>query len=509
MTSAVASTRFRDHPPGLTYLFFAELWERFSFYGLRALLVFYVTSEFLYSQQQAFGILATYMALVYATPIIGGYLADRILGDRKAIIIGGIMIAMGHLFLAMPGETFFYIGLAFVVTGTGLFKANVSALLGKLYAHGDYRRDAGFTIYYMGINIGGLLAPLVCGTVGEYYGWHYGFGLAAIGMIVGLLFFFRGLPTLDNHGLPPKASPLREKVMLGLTWEMAVYLLAFVSIPLFAFLIKSHGVVIYYGEYGIEIFSLILIIVEVVVFGYMLYLSAFMEKEDRKSIRTILVLMIFYATFFAMLEQAGSSINFFSKLQVDRYIFGYEIAASNFLSLNPFFILLLGPIIAHIWIALGRRGLEPYTPFKFFLGLFPTALGFVVLVASTYFPGENGLVSLWWVVLAYALHSLGELCISPVGLSMVTRIAPPQMTGALMGVLFLSVAWGNHLAGIMAKLSSTDDHIGETAVNLLTYRDAFSYIAYIGLGVSLVMLILSPFLNGAFKREEKMKGYNE
>lgn len=497
MSTAAVTTRFRDHPPGLKFIFFAELWERFSFYGLRALLVFYVTSEFLYSQKKAYAIWGTYAALVYTTPIIGGYLADRILGDRKAIIIGGIMIALGHISLMLSGEYCFFIGLSFVIVGTGLFKSNLSSLLGKLYPHGDYRRDAGFTLYYLGINIGAFFAPLVCGTVGELYGWHYGFGLAAAGMIIGLLFFLKGLPLLEGHGVAPKDSPLHKSVALGLNWEKVIYLLCFLSVPFFAFLVRNHDEFIY-----------ILPTVSIVVIGYMVYLSASMEAEDRIAIRTILVLMFFYASFFALLDQAASSINFFTKLQVDRTVFGREIAASNFQSLNPFFIVFLGPLIAQMWVSLGRYKMEPYTPFKFFMGLFPTALGFVALAASTYFPGENGLVSLWWIVLAYGLHSAGELCISPVGLSMVTRISPPNMIGALMGVLFLSIAWGNYLAGMLAKLSSVDD-ISENTSALETYRDAFTSVAIMGLVITFLMLILSPFLNKAFKREEKMKGYNE
>jgi len=498
MNTAVTTVSFRDHPPGLRYLFFAELWERFSFYGLRAMLVFYVTQEYLYSQDKAYGIYATYTALVYTTPIIGGMIADRILGDRKAIICGGIMIAIGHVCLALPGEWLFFGGLSFIISGTGLYKANISALLGKLYEHGDHRRDAGFTLFYVGINIGAFLAPLICGTVGELYGWHYGFGIAAIGMLLGLIFFLRGLPTMEGHGLPPKNSIYQKSTLLGLNWEQTIYLLGFLSIPLSALIIRNH-----------EDFGHILPIVGIGVIIYMLYMAFTMKGDERSNVLTILVLMFFFTCFFALFEQAGSSINFFTKLQVDREIFGFEIPATNFQSLNPLFIILLGPVIAHVWIKLAAAGKEPYTPFKFFLGLFPAALGFAVLALSTYFGNDKGLVSLWWVVVVYLIHTVGELCISPVALSMVTKLAPARLTGTLVGILFVSVAYGNYFAGMFAKLSSVDTDVTEATASLSTYGSAFSSIAYIGFGIAFLMLIISPFLNGVFKREDKMKGYNE
>lgn len=498
MKTVGTSTRFQDHPPGLKYLFFAELWERFSFYGLRAMLVFYLTEEFLFSQTKAIGIFATYSALAYTTPIIGGIIADRILGDRKAIIMGGIMIALGHICLSFTGEILFLCGLAFIITGTGLFKANVSALLGKLYAHGDHRRDAGFTLFYVGINMGAFLAPLICGTIGELYGWHYGFGLAAVGMMVGLAFFFRGLTSLEGHGLPPKTALHTRPALFGLNWEQMSYVLAFLSIPVLALMIKNN-----------EHLDYILPVVGCGVVAYMLYLAMTLVGRERSQILTILILMFFFMTFFALFEQAGSSINFFTKLQVDRHFFGFEIPVTAFQSLNPMFIILLGPLVAQLWIKLAASGREPNTPFKFFLGLFPAALGFAILAISTHFANANGLVSIWWIVLMYLVHTLGELCISPVALSMITKLAPARLIGMLMGVLFLSVAFGNHVAGILSKLSSVDTNIEDATSSLSTYGDAFSTVSYIGFGIALLMLVLSPFLNGVFKQEEKMKGSNE
>ncbi len=351
----ILSNRFRDHPPGLLYIFFADMWERFSFYEFRALLVFYVTSEFLYSQEKAYGIYGTYAALVYTTPIIGGLIADRVLGDRKAIILGGIMIALGHISLVIEGEMLFYLGLAFIISGTGLFKANLTSLLGKLYQHGDNRRDAGFTLYYVGINLGGFLSSIICGYVGEVYGWRYGFGLAALGMITGLLYFIRGLSSLEGHGLLPKEAGLRKFSLVDLTWEQEVYILVFLAVPLAAVLVYHH-----------EYFDYILPLVGMGVISYMLYLSIYAVGGERKNILTMLILMFFTMCFFALFEQIGSSVTFFTKFHVDRVFWGYELPASMFQSMNPMFIILFGPVVAQVWINLGKR--KSYTLFKFFPG---------------------------------------------------------------------------------------------------------------------------------------------
>jgi POT family proton-dependent oligopeptide transporter len=465
---------------------------------MRAMLVFYMTTDLLYSHDNAYGIYGTYTALVYTTPIIGGLLADRILGDRKAIFFGGILIALGHLSLTFSTEWMFFIGLAFIISGTGLFKANVSALLGKLYQHGDPRRDAGFTLFYVGINLGSFTAALACGWIGKTYGWHYGFGLAAIGMLTGLLFFVRGLPSLEGHGLPPKGNLLANASIFGLNWEQMIYVIAFMLVPIIALMVMNH-----------EHFSYFMLVVGAGVIIYMLYLAFSLHGDERRNILTILVLMFFFMSFFAMFEQIGSSVNFFTELQVDRNFFGWEIHAVYFQSLNPLFIITMGPLFANIWIKLAVAKKEPYTPFKFFMGLLPAALAFGALALSTHYGSDKGLVSMWWVVLAYLLYSLGELCISPVALSMVTKLAPPKLTGVLMGVWLIALAYGNYLAGLLSKLSSVDTNITTATANLATYGAAFTSVTYIGFGVALFMLVLVPFLNGAFKAEEKMKGYNE
>lgn len=492
MQKAAGTLRFSDHPPGLFYLFFAETWERFSYYGLRALLILYMTSELLFNDSKAYGIYATYTALVYTTPIIGGLIADRLLGNRRAIIIGGILIALGHMTLALPGNIGFFMGLSFIISGTGLFKANISSLLGQLYKHGDPHRDAGFTLFYVGINIGGFIAPLACGYVGVQWGWDYGFGLAAIGMLLGLATFLRGLPTLENKGMMAADSPARNALVGGFTWEHVVYLLAFISVPLFSLMVQNHAA-----------FDYLLPIVGVLIVGYMLYLSMKGTAIERKNVQTILILMFFYMMFFSLFEQAGSSLNLFADRVVDRVFMGWEIPTPWFQSLNPLFIITLGPVFAIMWAKLGERNLEPYTPMKFFFGLLQAALGFGALAIGVSTANENGTVCMLWLVLAFFFHSTGELCLSPIGLSMVTKLAPEKQLSTLMGILFLSIAYGNYLAGALSKLASIETEVTATSATA-TYASAFTTVTFIGFAAAVVMLIIAPLLKSTFAREEHM-----
>ena len=491
--TAVVSTRFRDHPPGLFYLFFAEMWERFSFYGLRALLVLYMVHDLLYNHERSISIYSTYMALVYTSPIIGGLIADYYLGERKAIILGAILIACGHITLAMPNENFFFPGLAFIISGTGFFKSNISALLGRLYHHGDPRRDAGFTLFYVGINIGSLFATLICGWVGENIGWHYGFSLAAIGMIFGLLIFLRGIKSFKGHGEQPPDSIDRLPLLNGFTWEHVIYIMAFVSVPIGAIMLQNY-----------QAFNYILPVGAVIIIAYMIYLSTHGTKDDRQGILTILVFMFFNAMFWSLFEQAGSSMNLFTDLAVDKNFFGWNVPTTWFQSLNPLFIIIFGPLFAQAWVSLAAKNREPYTPFKFFLGLVLTAIGFGFLAFGAYYPNSAGQVLMIWLILAYLFQTFGELCLSPVGLSMVTKLSPLKLIGTLMGIWMISLAYGHYIAGILARLSATT---AEATPNqhLETYASAFMITMSVGFVSAIVLLIISPLLNTVFKREEHMK----
>jgi len=489
-----ASAKFNQHPKGLFHLFFAEMWERFSFYGMRALLVLYMTLELGFTDSKAYGVYAAYFTLVYATTLLGGIVADRILGNQKAITIGGILITIGHLVLTLTNLYAFYIGLAFVIAGTGLFKANISTLLGQLYDKSDPRRDSGFTIFYMGINLGALLASLVCGYVGETFGWHYGFGLASIGMLSGLVTFLRGLNNFGSKGLPPKNSRLNDKTALGISREYLIYILSFLSVPLFAYFMMHEN-----------LFDQALPLFGVIVLSWLFVLTLKAKKEERASLLVIFVLMFFQVAFFSLFEQAGSSMTLFTERHVNRAIAGFTLTSSQFQALNPLFILLFGPVFSWLWTTLGKKNRDPYPPAKFILALIQVASGFLVLKVGINLANLAGYTSASWLVLAYFLHTTGEICLSPVGLSLVTKLAPQRLLSTLMGVWFLSIAFANHLAGIFAKMSSVETiegHINNTFDALQKYEDTFSTIMSFAFIMALILLIISPFLNRVFKNIE-------
>jgi POT family proton-dependent oligopeptide transporter len=465
-------------------LFFTEMWERFSFYGMRSLLTLYMTLQLFEDladpdkKAKAFGIYAAYGALVYATPYVGGILADRIIGYKKSTIWGGILMMIGHFVMAIENEFFLYVALAFLIMGNGFFKPNISSMVGGLYGKNDPRRDGGFTIFYMGINLGAFLAPLICGYVGETYGWFYGFGLAGIGMGLGLLNFLRGQKTLGHVGDPPGApsvapensqldasllqgtpddnAPIKQKT-LGIKVEYLIYLASIVAVVLFSVAIRYYHAV----ELAIPFITL-------GVMGFVLVQSLFVinDKIEKNRLWVILVLTTVNIFFWAFFEQAGSSLTLFTKSNVDRTLLGFTIPASVFQSVNPAFILILAPLFASLWIRLSRIGREPSTPMKFVWGMVLLGLGFLALDFSTAFvtvAAGAALVPLIFLVFSYFLQTSGELALSPVGLSMVTKLSPQRMVAQLMGLWFLSTAFSHTIAGQIAKLTA-----GETDETLKT-----------------------------------------
>lgn len=477
-----------NHPKGLYILFFSELWERFSFYGMRALLVLYMTKSLLYADARAYGVYGAYGALVYAAPVIGGLLADRLLGYRRAIILGGILFVCGHFLMAIPNETVFYIALAFLCLGNGFFKPNVSSLVGKLYGEGDPRRDSGFTIFYMGINIGAFLAPLVCGIVGETFGWHFGFGLAGVGMLAGLLVFLKGQKYLEDKGLPPNPPLLEKSVFVGLKPQQILYLGCVLALPLVAMGLNFNK---YVGN--------VLYLIAVLILGFLLYTVFTSEKVVRERLLVVILLMFFHMTFWAFFEQAGSSLTLFADRNVDRQILGWTMPASLAQSFNPFFIILLAPLFSKMWLGLQGIGKQPSIPIKFFLGVLQVGLGFWALVFGASFAKESGVTAIFWLVLAYFLHTTGELCLSPVGLSAVTKLSPAKAVGTVMGAWFLTISFAHHLGGWVAKLTETTSAEGVAEVvapvySLPIYSNVFMNIFWVALGVSLFLWLLSPIL---------------
>jgi POT family proton-dependent oligopeptide transporter len=451
----------KKHPQGLYTLFFTEMWERFSYYGMRALLILYMTRQILYGDSQAYGIYAAYTALVYATPFLGGVIADQILGYRRSIILGAILMAIGHFLMAIESDMFFFGAMAFLIIGNGFFKPNISSMVGGLYEKGDSRRDGGFTIFYMGINLGAFFSPLACGLLGELLGWHYGFGLAGIGMVAGLLVFLHGQRYISKeNGAPPHPETLKKPVFAGLNKEILIYIGTFLIIPLLGLLIMNYHLMSYFLTPFV-----------VIVFGGLLFMSFKFAKVERERIWVILILAFFSIAFWALFEQAGSSITLFTENNVNREVFGFQIPTSVFQSVNPLFIILFAPIFASLWINLAKRNREPNTTIKFSLGLIQLGIGFGIFVLGARFSGDNGLVPVIFLLMGYMLHTMGELCISPVGLSMVTKLAPARLVAMVMGAWFLSFSMAQHLGGAIAQYTSTEQFM-ETG---LTYEPTPGY----------------------------------
>ena len=424
---------FLGHPTGLVVCFLTEMWERFSYYGMRALLIFYLTQHFLFTDGTAAGIYGAYISLVYITPVIGGMVADRYLGASKAVILGALLLVAGHAGMAIEGAQaievtvrgqievqrdpfylqLFYLSLALIIMGVGFLKANISTLVGSMYERKDPRRDGAFTLFYMGINLGSFLGAIACGFLLQYKGFSWGFGAAGVGMLAGLVVFLRGRHLFGDAGLPANPALLSRNIGFGLNREILVYALSLLGVLVFWQLIQYRTVV---GG----ILSLSLVSMTAIVIGYAFTKC---EREDRNRMIVCLFLMSYQIIFWGLFEQTGSSLNLMTDRNVDRIVFGFEIPAAAFQSVNAFFIITLAPIFSALWLYLARRGWEPSTPMKFALSLIQLGLGFLFLVYGASLATDPTQVALVWLVLLYLLHTTGELCISPVGLSMTTKLS--------------------------------------------------------------------------------------
>ena len=647
-------------------LFFAEMWERFSFYGMRALLIFYMTKDFLaYQDSDAYAVYGAYTALVYLMPFFGGLLADRILGARQAVILGGLLMAAGHLMMAIQTSTAFFGALALLIVGNGFFKPNISAMVGSLYAEGSRKRDSGFTVFYMGINLGAALSPLLCGYVGETYGWHYGFGLATIGMLVGLgvfvapsgisrilimtaaavsaasLLVFRpsgfipltlnifvgaallaaamvswmaaargGLP--HDTGRPPNRDTYRRYAWM--TYAGSVLSVAVIALMVsgFSLLTDDGKPVSLVPEETISRLAgsdtpwvraaavvikevsrpagLVLFVGGMIAFADLIIETIRLQGVPRQRLIVVMILMVFSMLFWTFFEQAGSSLNNFTDRNVDRVLekdhvtaddvgktlrieptqeqLGYyngdrlftldqlnrledeyrkredarneqagrnaeplppltiswqvvesnigmglarrtdEIPASMFQSANPIYILLFGLLFSALWSFLAARGWEPSTPLKFAVGLLQLGLGFVALWYGAQTSDERGMVAIGWLLLGYLLHTTGELCVSPVGLAMVTRLSPPRLVGTVMGTWFVATAFSQFLAAIIAQFTRVQGGDGEHAAyipppveTVHVYGDVFGHIAVTAIVASGICLLLVPVLKRMMHEE--------
>ena len=553
---------FLGHPRGLYILFLTEMWERFSYYGMRGLLVVYLTQHFLFSDDKSSYLYGTYTALVYVMTVVGGVLADRYLGARKAVTFGAILLTLGHLGMAFEGtgsrqlvnydgtdyqiildgrggnarqqivtakgmsyitfsdsemkieaaeavglpttiernqltfrietESFYlnalYLSLALIIAGVGFLKANISTIVGALYDFGDTRRDSGFTIFYMGINLGAFLASIFCGYLGIVHGWRYGFGLAGIGMLFGLLIFIRYNSMLEGKSEPPSAEKLRQTVVWFINVEWLCYLSGIGIVGLSMFLVMNEELVGgILGPLGVLMFIFMV--------GYALIS---LKGVERSRMLAAMYFILAQIPFWALFEQAGSSLNLFTARLVDRVILGWSVPGPVFQSLNAGFIFLFAPLMAWLWIGLAKKNLNPSTPVKFSLGVAMAGLGFLVLVAGMKGSGTAALTPVLFIFLIYWIHTIGELMVSPVGLSVVTKLAPANMVGMTMGAWFLYSGISNFLAGIIARSTGAETiggQITNVAVAKAGYIEVYSQVGFIAIGIAVAMLIVSPLVS--------------
>ena len=413
-TIAQHSVSHNKQPKGLYTLFFVEVWERFGFYCVQALLVLFLSKAYGFSDTQSYDLFSAYSALIYATPIIGGYIADRLLGFQKAIILGAILYFIGYIALATSLHSFFYLALAFLICGNGFFKSCVSSLLGSLYNENDHRRDSGFTIFYMGINIGTILAPVICSWMATKYGWGYGFACAAVGMIICLTIIYTRFKVLGSHGLPPDPQLIKRKAWFGLSTQNILYIGILIAIVLISILIQHARFTIYLFD----------------IFGVAIFLTLFYQTKQYEPIQrlkmiALIILVIFSILFWSIYLQIFSSMVLFADRVVDRNLFGYVVPAGMLIAVEGFFLVALAPLVALMWIRLKNKGWDLSLPGKFSLSLVLLAVTFLLLAASILLTGQQGHISLVWLLITYFLIACSELCISPIGLSMIIALAPP------------------------------------------------------------------------------------
>lgn len=495
------------HPKGLMTLFFTEMWERFSYYGMRALLILFMTKAIVdgglgFDDMTAGAIYGLYTSGVYLLALPGGWLADRLFGLKKSVLYGGIIIALGHFLMALPGvealingvstaekvtlttldTVSFFLGLILITVGTGMLKPTISSMVGQLYKEGSTKRDAGFSIFYMGINIGGFIAPIACGTIATY-DMHLGFGLAGIGMLFGLLQYNLSGNTLEGIGEAPQVTTRSEiKSQNKLKSILSVFLflsIAFVALMFSGLIPIDATFIASISGYAIA----------VVAFGYLAYIILFggLSSDDQKKVGVIAILFLFSAMFWSGFEQAGSTLNLFAERFTDRNILGWEMPASYFQSINSLFVIIFAPFFGALWVWLGRKNLEPNSPLKFTLGLLLLGIGFFVMYFATKIAASGDLAAPTWLIITFMIHTFGELSLSPVGLSLVTKLAPKAYAGQMMGIWFMSISLGNLFAGLIAGIAS-----GGTEEGLAAMPDQFMMIVYTVVGSAVLLLFLSP-----------------
>lgn len=474
-------------PKQLYLLFFAEMWERFSFYGMKALLIAYMTTQLNYDDPKAYAILGSYAALVYTMPMFGGFMADKFIGYRRAVIFGGILMTLGHLILALPNSWSFFYGMAFIICGNGFFKPNISSLVGTLYKKNDPRRDSGFSIFYMGINIGAALGGALCAYVGTKINWHYGFGLAGIFMFVGLVVFIAGHKSLQQKGLPPDMALLNRPAFGFIKPEWFIYGGTLLVIPL---------VVALFNQY--QMMDYIMFTLGIVALIYVLSVGMKLEKTARLQLFAALIMIIFSVVFWAIYEQNAGSMNLLAERNSQMTLFGFdlpELSVNNFLP--PGWVIVLTLIAAPLWPWLNKRGKEPGTPLKFAISFLLLGAGFYVFYFGCVLNEQTGIIPLWPYVLGYMFIISGELCLSPIGLSMVTKLSPLKMVSMMMGIWFFASAIGEFLAAKIGSLMSVPKSIldkNDPILSLPYYAGVIQKIAIASFIIGLLLMFSVRFL---------------
>ena len=485
--SGLSQKDFFGHPLGLRTLFFTELWERMSYYGMRGLLVLYMTIGVIgnpglgWSNIEANAIYGIYAGMVYFLALPGGWLADNLLGYQKAVLYGALIIMFGHFTLAIPLEQTFILGLALVAIGTGLLKPNISSIVGQLYADNDERRDSGFTVFYMSINIGSMLGFAVCGYLGERIGWHWGFGAAGIGMLFGVLQFIFFKDNLGEAGLYPNSMSQERRQSLKF-WTIST-ILFFLVIVLTGMLGIWNVDPVFFAER----FRDFLVVISFVYFGYLFFFAG-LTSNEKKNVLMLLLLFVGAAAFWSGFDQSAGSLSIFTRDYVNLTFGSFQAPVSWTQFLNPLFVVMFAPFFAYLWIYLGKRNLNPNTPIKFAIGLIFMGLGFIVMLYAVEYALISAPVGVQWLLLTYLLHTFGELVLSPVGLSAFSRYSPKKYLGQMMGLWFLASSLGGVLAGLLG---------GEaTETGLTSMTPIFTELIYYYFILAVVLIGLSFFIRG-------------
>jgi POT family proton-dependent oligopeptide transporter len=482
-----------EQPKNFYFLFFVEMWERFGFYSMTCILTLYLSKVFLFSDEKSYAMFGVFSSLLWFTPMFGGQLADRLLGLQRSIIVGAIFLILGYFCLGIKIHWVFYFGLGLLLIGNGLFKTNIPALVGILYdGQKDPRRDSGFTIYYMGINIGALLGPIVVGIVVEKISWQAGFFAASIGMALGLLLFLVGRKGLGHYGAAPSNPKLfvKHAGMTNLNWSYA----ACIVVAIIGAILLFHA----------TISITLMIILGALGVGYYIYAAFKQIPANRNRMMGCLILVAFSVAFWTLYQQAPMTLNLFTDRNIDRHVFGILIPTETFQSFNPLFIFLFTPFLSWYWRASAKTIFNLSTATKFSWGIIIMSLGFLVLTWSIDLSSTGQNISAWWVIWSYAVQSLAELMISPIGLSMMTAMAPPNMQGMMMGIWFLSSAVANALAGYVAQFASVPDNIKDPHQAALIYSHAFSLYGWMGIGVGVIAVLCIPMLKKMMSEHKEM-----